>query len=58
MRYEQNFYNINYKITKSEKNKLKKTFIKINESIEKLNLPCLSIVKNNSYLKEIRLMTK
>ena len=58
MRYEQNFYNIDYKITKSEKNKLKKTFNKINESIEKFNLPCLSIVKNNSYLKEIRDMAK
>ena len=54
MRYEQNFFNIDYKISKSEKIKLKKIFIQINSSIEKLNLPCLSIVKSSSYLKEIR----
>ena len=38
MRYEQNFFNISYKISKSEKNKLEKAFIQINDSIEKSNL--------------------
>ncbi len=58
MRYEQTFFNIDYKISKSEKNKLEKVYTQINKSIEELNLPCLSIVNNNIYLKEIENMVK
>ena len=58
MRYEQSFFNIDYKISKSEKKKLEKIFVQINQSIENLNLPCLSIVKNNFYLREIKDIAK